>query len=679
MNYQDLETIPDINLKNPIENPLLDVHRLDLEDESYSVVTLSLEQTFNKLMKTKTSSFKNFFTEGSISIIMFQKSIELFLRIFNQTRREKTSFPIIRVHPNDKWFFNRYIEYDSKEGIQLSRPINPEDSIDFEFKQLLIRRMNRSIFFNILNSNLKQTYDYKKNMVFLIEYFCITKLYHFVKKEINDCERMYDGFNVSFETMCVLYSDECLLNCYDISLPDIIQLIENRFRNICQQEIDMIDQCYPESSKKGHLDPRVFKIDDEDNANNIIFKKKRIYLDKLELKEKKIIKLYKRYIPKSINNVMLFLLEKRSSQGDITLGLLIEIIDIFFTTDIMQHILLEIQSKHLSMNIKSMSSKYTHSQPLNTFNNCFNRFPNKSYTNWDSNHLHNLFVNKFPINKEFSIDFHEITTFKSITQLCRFFNFRQERRIETEQTNNRNIDHELDENLTYSILYNYFSGNLNKGSSSLMSMYKELFSSTFKIFFKKNLKKKFSLYNVRMAILLDMYNPTNDNNMVLENCHDIIEEEKLIVCNSMKNHHKKFSSKSHCILIERIYIGFCLFQDFFSISNHQEKLLDFYLLLLFGIELPNNNKKFDFWNSSHLFFLDIYSIDFEGIFFSQPNLKKIVVDNYVGFLRLLKTIEYEIFDFKNRPDEYNFFEIEHILIKRLHYIYYEKSFLTQLI
>jgi hypothetical protein len=210
-----------------------------------------------------------------------------------------------------------------------------------------------------------------------------------------------------------------------------------------------------------------------------------------------------------------------------------------------------------------------------------------------------------------------------------------------------------------------------------------------------NIRQKLKRYDVRLDLLDIICEtiPTKDDdadndNMILE-CDDIIQDELNVILASMNAKQKSCSSKKNYIIVERIYIGFQLFIDFFSsLTQSNLDILQFYLQLLFGIQLQNNNYTLDqkdtynlIWSISPLFFLKIYSINVEDLtFLDKIETRHFISENYEQFLRLLKTIEFEVFDFKNRPDGYTFFEIEHIFMKRMQSIYYDDNltFLKQL-
>ena len=248
---------------------------------------------------------------------------------------------------------------------------------------------------------------------------------------IEECERFYHGFHISFDTMLIVESHDSFTNCYDLSLPTIIQLIEKRFRLICQKDIENIDSCYSTfhfSFQRGHVDSRIFKIDDDDDDTaimmqecktniNVNVKKKMIYLEKMNAAEKKIFKAFSKYVPKRVTNIILLLIEKKASNGVITLRSLLDTIAIFVNEKNIKNILLDLQSHHLSSNIKSISSRYTNFHPMNTFHNCFTSFPTRAHTTFNSHRLHHLFREKFPLHQVFCTDFYEISTMRSLAQL----------------------------------------------------------------------------------------------------------------------------------------------------------------------------------------------------------------------------------------------------------------------
>ena len=128
------------------------VHQLDLENKGYSVVTLSLEQTFNDILKvnpTNRSAFKNLFTKESISTTMLQKSFEFFFRLMMMTTttadknksKSQCDTLVINVDTNDKWFFEKFIKADEPIGFQLTKRFinNYEMEVDYEFQQEFIK------------------------------------------------------------------------------------------------------------------------------------------------------------------------------------------------------------------------------------------------------------------------------------------------------------------------------------------------------------------------------------------------------------------------------------------------------------------------------------------------------------------------------------------------------------
>ena len=169
MNYRDLEKVPGICFKNHHLQKFssLDLNRLDLENEAYSVITLSLEQSFSDMMNmniNNKTAFKNLFTNDSISLMITLKSFEYFFRIMTQRPQPPTNIPenhnrlVLSVHPKDHSFFKRYIQYEGSTGFQLARryfTTNNENKVDYEFKEHFNRRMNESIFFTILHSTKK--------------------------------------------------------------------------------------------------------------------------------------------------------------------------------------------------------------------------------------------------------------------------------------------------------------------------------------------------------------------------------------------------------------------------------------------------------------------------------------------------------------------------------------------
>lgn len=721
MNYQDLERIPGISLtKHHLiqkKQQSLDLHQLDLENKGYSVVTLSLEQTFNDILKvnpTNRSAFKNLFTKESISTTMLQKSFEFFFRLMmmttttadkNKTKSQCDTLPLLKVDTNDKWFFEKFIKADEPIGFQLTRRFinNYEMEVDYEFQQEFNRRMNDSIFFNILNTST-QTYDYRKNIMFFIEYICVSRLYHFAKTAIEECQRVYPGFHISLDKMLILETHDSFTNCYDLSLPTIIHLIEKRFRLLSQEDIDNIDACHATlnfSFKRGHVDPRIFKREDDntqDLKTNINVKKKMVYLNKLEAAEKRIFKVFSKYIPKSLVNIMLLVLEKKSYNGSITLQSLLDTIELFFTEDNIKNILLDLQSHHLSSSIKSISSRYSHIHPINTLANCFTSFPSKATTSFNSTRLHHLLRQNFPLEKIFRTDFYEITTMRSFAQLYKHTMQKtpqlQILPSQPQPLPSSKCIHRHDELVVYYYISKYMSDLVGKNHhTSIMTTYLNMFETKFKYYFRLNIRQKLKRYDVRLDLLDIMCEtiPTkddDDDNMILE-CDDIIQDELNVILTSMNAKQKSCSSKENYIIVERIYIGFHLFIDFFSsLTQSNLDILQFYLQLLFGIQLQNNNYTLDqkdtynlIWSISPLFFLKIYSINVEDLtFLEKIETRHFISENYEQFLRLLKTIEFEVFDFKNRPDGYTFFEIEHVFMKRMQSIYYDDNltFLKQL-
>lgn len=713
MNYHDLERIPGISLTKHHQiqkkQQSLDLHQLDLENKGYSVVTLSLEQTFNDILKvnpTNRSGFKNLFTKESISTTMLQKSFEFFFRLMMTTADKNKSqcddTLVINVDSKDKWFFEKFIKADEPIGFQLTRRFinNYEMEVDYEFQDEFNRRMNESIFFNILNTST-QTYDYRKNIMFFIQYICVSRLYHFAKTAVEECQRIYPGFHISLDKMLILESLDSFTNCYDLSLPTIIHLIEKRFRLLSQEDIDNIDSCHTTlnfSFKRGHVDPRIFKREDEDCKTNINVKKKMVYLNKLDAAEKRIFKVFSKYIPKSLLNIILLVLEKKSDNGSITLQSLLDTITLFFTENNIKNILLDLQSHHLSSSIKSISSRYTHIHPINTLTNCFTSFPSKATTSFNSNRLHHLLRQNFPLEKIFRTDFYEITTMRSFAQIYKHTMRKTPKPLPSLSLQSSNCIHTHDELVVYSYISNYMSDLVGKNNhTSIMSTYLDMFETKFKYYFRLNIRQKLKRYDVRLDLLdiicetiqtKDDDNDDNDDNMILE-CDDIIQDELNFILASMNAKKKNCSSKENYIIVERIYIGFQLFIDFFSsLTQSNLDILQFYLQLLFGIQLQNNNYTLDqkdtynlIWSISPLFFLKIYSINVEDlIFLEKIETRDFISENFEQFLRLLKTIEFEVFDFKNRPVGYTFFEIEHVFMKRIQYIYYDNNitFLKQL-
>ena len=729
MNYTDLEKIPGISLKKHHKKQggqqSLDLHQLDLKEKGYSVVTLSLEQTFNDMLningKTR-SGFKNLFTTESISTTMLQKTFEFFFRIMMTKNEEQGDHLRLlpNVHTNDQSFFERFIRSDEPVGFQLAKRMSKinENEVDYEFKQEVNRCMSESIFFTILNSS-KQTYDYQKNILFLIEFFCILRLYHIVKMVIDDCERFYHGFHISFDTMLIVESHESFTNCYDLSLSTIIQLIEKRFRLLCQEDIEKIDSCYSTfnvSFQRGHVDSRIFKIDDDDRSNmrpecktninvNVNVKKKMMYLEKMNTAEKKIFKAFSKYVPKRVNSIILLLIEKKAFNGVITLRSLLDTIAIFVNEKNIQNILLDLQSHHLSSNLKSISSRYTNFHPRNTLHNCFTSFPTRAHTTFNSNRLHHLFREKFPLHKVFCTDFYEISTMRSLAQLYK--HVRRQNPSEASSDSRLSLvlsETKKDELVLYSYIYQYMTelvGRKDDNHNSIMSMYLNVFESKFKHYFRLNIRQKLKQYNVRLELLDNVAKThTNDDDdaMVLEhdndNENDILQEEIRKLCVVMNDKQKTCASKSEYILVERIYVGFQLFIDFFSSLKDTTTTLDilqFYLQLLFGIQLDNNNYRFDdkkddnydlIWSIAPLFFLQIYSINLEDLTFLEKTVTRhFIAENYEQFIRLLKTIEFDVFDFRNRPEKYSLFEIEQVFLKRIQSLYYDENlvFLKQII
>ena len=266
-----------------------------------------------------------------------------------------------------------------------------------------------------------------------------------------------------------------------------------------------------------------------------------------------------------------------------------------------------------------------------------------------------------------------------------------------------------DELVLYSYVYQHMSelvGNKEDNHTSIMTMYMNIFESKFKHYFRSNIRQKLKQYDVRLEVLDSITNnhlnkehtgfndAADDDAMVLEHDNENDEEIRKL-CVVMNDKEKTCASKEEYILVERIYVGFHLFIDFFSSlkdTNTTVDILQFYLQLLFGIQLDNNNsyrlddKKDDnydlIWSLAPLFFLQIYSINLEDlIFLERADTRHFIVDNYEKFIRLLKTIEFEVFDFRNRPEEYSLFEIEEVFLKRIQSIYYDENmtFLKQII
>ena len=414
------------------------------------------------------------------------------------------------------------------------------------------------------------------------------KHYHLVKQKIHQCERVYQGFHVSFDNMLVLESEDSYTNCYDLSLATIVQLIEKRFRFICQDDIDNIDGCYSNLIfKRGHVDSRIFKRDQEDeclkktnfgglHTSNVNVRKKMVYMNKVEKAERKIFKDYSKYIPKTLNNIIFLLLETKSVCGIISLQSLLNTIDIFFTSETINNILIDIQSPYLSSNIKSMSSRYRNSHPCNTFANCFNSFPVKASTSFRTNSLHQIFVEHFPLDRSFCTDYYEITNMRSITQL-----WKHQASHESHENTLNTDDHPVqkkEELQLYQYFYQYFCQLVEDKpptNASIMSMYTDVFQTKFEYYFRLNFKRKLQLYDVSLDLVKNLLNGEHDrdfykddNDMIIEydHNHDIIEDEIKKVYRLMEKRHKNAncSTNEESFVLERIDLSYQLFKIFFS-------------------------------------------------------------------------------------------------------------------
>ena len=141
-----------------------------------------------------------------------------------------------------------------------------------------------------------------------------------------------------------------------------------------------------------------------------------------------------------------------------------------------------------------------------------------------------------------------------------------------------------DELVLYSYIYQYMTelvGRKDDNHNSIMSMYLNVFESKFKHYFRLNIRQKLKQYNVRLELLDNVAKThTNDDDdaMVLEhdndNENDILQEEIRKLCVVMNDKQKTCASKSEYILVERIYVGFQLFIDFFSSLKDTTTTLD---------------------------------------------------------------------------------------------------------
>ena len=240
-----------------------------------------------------------------------------------------------------------------------------------------------------------------------------------------------------------------------------------------------------------------------------------------------------------------------------------------------------------------------------------------------------------------------------------------------------------------------------------MSMYTDVFQTKFEYYFRLNFKRKLQLYDVSLDLVKNLLNGEHDrdfykddNDMIIEydHNHDIIEDEIKKVYRLMEKRHKNAncSTNEESFVLERIDLSYQLFKIFFSsleyssdIGSTTYNLLEFYLQLLFGISLQNNNYAPDqtinddiIWSMSPIFFQKIYSIDLEDLkYLHHIEVKNYIREHYEDFIRLLKTIEFEIFEFKNRPQSYTLFEIEIVYLKRMKALYYDDTqiFLKQIL
>ena len=260
---------------------VLDLNRMDIEKE-YSVLTKTLEETFQFFNGRRTYFFKSLYHEEKIGLSIYLAFIDLIYNFIEEKKEQLISSTFVEEDPKEEGFVKCFLQ--EKKGLNLLR--NLEHYQKLEHVESFVQEMNQSIFFQILfrkyGTATTGDWSFETCFLYLIRYIFVSELYRMVQMEIKKCKKMY--------------GDNFFLHLADIhetssfhTLTKYVAEVEKSFLKKCEYGIYNIEYandptifCFDYCLY--HLDHREIRsnLNRKLNESKLFDRKLKYYMDKME-------------------------------------------------------------------------------------------------------------------------------------------------------------------------------------------------------------------------------------------------------------------------------------------------------------------------------------------------------------------------------------------------------------
>lgn len=643
---------------------VLDLNRIDIEKE-YSVLTKTLEETFQFFNGKKTYFFKNLYHEEKIGMSIYMAFIDLLYNFIEEKKGELKSSTFVEEDPKEKVFVNCFLQ--EKKGLNLLR--NLDNYQKMEHVESFVQEMNQSIFFQILFRKHGQTtsndWSFETCFDYLIRYVFASELYRMVQLEIKKCKKMY--------------ADSFFLHLPDIhetntfhTLTEYVAEIEKTFLKKCEYGIYNIEFandptifCFDYCLY--HLDHREVRrnLHRKLNLSKLFDRKLNYYVSKMESDIKMWNKFQKYFEEWQIH--LVYKIMNKYPLHELRVSSIVSFYRNFFSISVMKSILVKYQEKRIVRHVRENTNR----------RDLFfrNLFP-KHFMNFrlgDRNSSEHLIFQKllncFPLGR---FNFHQMNLqlwyLMNVVELYRFYKYRNNEKIESfcgasciQFPEKISTDPErISIGFFMKLLREHYG--FQDSTKNFLDEFTMLFKQVFQAFLRENIKKKFALLSVRKQY-------------ILQNCQWSINDDRIYkyFCDNDLDLFDNVIAKEHESMKKNWIEGYEIFSEkwkscllyFHQNLSPQENIKEDFLFvveLLTGMKMTILNKtdhpnefmalilkEFDYILENDESMIYKIGID-DSLFYKKEYLKR-KFDMFVTFLKTVQLVFFPIEEKKTQLEE----------------------------
>lgn len=697
------------------EHDTMDLHRMDLEDGTYSVMTKTLEDVFkmmNPYQGKKECFFKNIRHEEKICVTIyfsFLKLLQDHVVCFYEKYGMDDQSTLNDDDDNDNEMIDQEFIHlffsEERQGLNLLRNVeNYENPLKKESFQ---NQMNDSIYFNILfrhcDNQSSTEWSYEECYKLFIRYIFVQELYFQIRGELLKCKKLYgDNFILqlppiqnktvdcinNFETYTHQVEEKFLKRCesgifnihyavdptiypFDYSL---FHLDYREIRENIRKEVQHVGQV--EQQVKQHVEHQVQHA----GQKSLFSRKLKRYMETME-SDMNMWKKFKHYF-QDWQIDLVFNIMRKYPLEELKVISLRSFYKSFFSMTVMKSILVHYQEKNLTRHIRERANDKDF-RIKNFFPKFFKTFVSTS--RGEGHLILQTFFNTFPLN-HFNFNKNNLSLWYPINviELYEFEKFRNmDQGFETFQgplsvkfpsvmtVNPTPISpHKMLKFLRKTI------GLTKKSTNSFLVDFTEIFRETFVHFFKRNLKKKLSNFDVRKQFIENNLKwQLKENRLYLFLCeHDLTVFDQVVESETNILKDLYLPREENYLFSEKWRTCFVFFKKKVCGSNvniAQEFLFMMELLTGLQIRIDTDLSSDDVTQIIKCILKElsfrlerdkdmIYNLNVKDSLFSGKNYLKV---NFKSFIVFLKKVELIFFPIEEK--KYQLEEVIHIRVKML--------------